>query len=95
MVSDIVLEKELPEAVKNNISAYTSCISGAILKEDYINTIKGAGFIDIEILDEADFPIDYITGGDTAKIVKGAPEYSAAGKLQEVVLSIKVSAIKP
>ena len=32
MVSDIVLTKELPEAIKNSITAYVGCVSGAMLK---------------------------------------------------------------
>ncbi|GAH03871.1 unnamed protein product, partial [marine sediment metagenome] len=44
MVSDIVLTKELPDFIKNNVSAYVGCISGAIVKYDYLNAIKKAGF---------------------------------------------------
>jgi len=95
MVSDIVLENELPEPVRNDISAYASCISGAILKDDYIVAIKEAGFSDINILDEVDFPIQYITSDDTVKIVKNSSGHNAADCLKETVLSIKVSAIKP
>ncbi len=61
MISDIVLLKKLPEFVINSIEAYIGCVSGAILKEDYINSMKNAGFEDIRILDQTSFPIDVLT----------------------------------
>ena len=69
MVSDIVLNKQLPESIKNNISAYVSCISGAILKKDYLETVRKAGFTNIQIMDEAAYQVNYISN-DSAAIVK-------------------------
>jgi len=89
MVSDIVLEKELPDTIKDDISAYVSCISGAILKDDYLNTIAGAGFDDIKVLEEASFPISYIVSDDTVK------SSDMLDGLKDTVISIKVSANKP
>jgi hypothetical protein len=36
MVSNIVLLKELPKAIQENVEVYAGCISGAELKEKYI-----------------------------------------------------------
>lgn len=58
MVSDIVLTRPLPEYIKNDDNAYIGCISGAILKEDYLSSIKRAGFADIKIMDEVRYPFD-------------------------------------
>lgn len=60
MISDIVLLTELPDYVKNSIDAYVGCVSGALLKEDYINGMKNAGFEDVKILSETSFPIDVL-----------------------------------
>jgi ubiquinone/menaquinone biosynthesis C-methylase UbiE len=60
MVSDIVLLKELPQAMKDNVEAYAGCISGAELKEHYIELIQKAGFKDVKILQEKVYPIEYI-----------------------------------
>lgn len=54
MVSDIVLTKELPENIKNSMDAYVGCVSGAILKDEYLNKIKAAGFENVEIKDSAE-----------------------------------------
>lgn len=49
MVSDVVLAKALPENLKNDKDLLIGCVSGAILKEDYLNLLKQAGFTDITI----------------------------------------------
>ncbi|MFW9941211.1 MAG: arsenite methyltransferase [Candidatus Thorarchaeota archaeon] len=51
MVSDIVLTEELPEDIKNSMDSYVGCVSGAILKDEYINKIESAGFREVEIKD--------------------------------------------
>ena len=52
MVSDIVLLKELPKAVKNDMTAWAGCVAGASKKEEYLATIAAAGFKDVEIVSE-------------------------------------------
>jgi len=49
MISDIVLTKPLPEELKNNKDLLIGCVSGAILKEDYLNLLTKAGFMAITI----------------------------------------------
>ena len=55
LISDIVLEKELPPEVAADIEAYVGCIAGAILKDDYLQMMRDAGFESIEILSAANF----------------------------------------
>ena len=50
-VSDIVLLKELSEIDKNDTDLISSCVSGAILKKDYLKLMKKAGF-EVKILFE-------------------------------------------
>ena len=49
MVSDVVLIKSLPEDLKSDKDLLIGCVSGAILKEDYLNMLKKVGFDNIEI----------------------------------------------
>lgn len=49
MVSDVVLIKPLPEDLKKDKDLLIGCVSGAILKEDYLNLLKQTGFTDITI----------------------------------------------
>lgn len=52
MVSDVVLAKPLPEKVRNDKELLVGCVSGAILKKDYLDLLNKAGFSDITILKE-------------------------------------------
>ena len=50
-VSDIVLLKELPKEKKGDKKLLCGCVAGALLKADYLNKLKKAGF-DVKILGE-------------------------------------------
>jgi len=52
VVSDIVLLRPLPPAVRDSMEAYVGCVSGAAMKDEYLATIRVAGFRDIRILKE-------------------------------------------
>ncbi len=43
-LSDIVLLKELSEKQRNDKNLLSSCVAGALLKENYLDAIKKAGF---------------------------------------------------
>jgi arsenite methyltransferase len=48
-VSDIVLLKPLPEALRQSVSAYVGCVSGASLLTEYLGTALSAGLRDLSI----------------------------------------------
>lgn len=52
VVSDIVLNRELPAAVLENASLYAACISGALQREAYLDAIRAAGFGEVRILND-------------------------------------------
>ena len=52
-VSDIALKKELPREIANDISAYTGCVAGAILIDDYKRGLLEAGFSQVQVVDSA------------------------------------------
>ncbi len=95
MISDMVLLKELPNFIKNSIEAYIGCISGAAMKDEYIETIKAAGFQEVNIIGETSFPI--VANDPAAKTIIENLKISTE-KIQEIdnsVLSIKIYGIKP
>jgi arsenite methyltransferase len=51
-ISDVVLVGDLPENLKNAAEMYAGCVSGAIQKEEYLNLIKEAGFVNITLQKE-------------------------------------------
>ncbi len=97
MISDIVLLKKLPSFIMNSIEAYIGCVSGAMLKDDYLEVIKAAGFREVKIVDETSFPIDAITNDPTAKAIINQLKLPEK-KLKDIansVVSIKVQGRKP
>jgi SAM-dependent methyltransferase len=55
MVSDVVLERVLPDAVLQSVEAYIGCVGGATLREPYLQTIRDAGFREVRVEREACF----------------------------------------
>lgn len=95
MVSDIVLLKKLPECIRDSIEAYVGCISGATMKDGYLDAIKSAE--DVSVVDESIFPLDCVAsdpnGGRILEVLK-----ASEGQLRAVegsVSSIKVKGVKP
>jgi len=97
MVSDMVLLKELPDFIKNSIEAYIGCLSGAIMKDEYTEAIKAAGFQEVRIMDETSFPIECMANDPTAKALIENLKIPLE-KVEEVassVISIKLYGVKP
>ncbi len=69
MVSDIVLTKELPDAIRNSVQAYIGCVSGAILEEEYLGAIEAAGFQDVRVADETGIATDSLENDPTASSI--------------------------
>ena len=57
-ISDIVLEKELPDFVKNSLAGHIACVSGAEKLADYLNYVKNAGFKNVTIASKSKFPLE-------------------------------------
>jgi ubiquinone/menaquinone biosynthesis C-methylase UbiE len=55
VVSDIVLDGELPAAVRDNVMAYVGCVAGAERRASYFQMLADAGLGEVEILKDDDF----------------------------------------
>jgi len=95
MVSDIVLNEELPKEILNSIDAYIGCVSGAIPREDYISMVKETGFKEVEIVDETYFPVDEVLESPAGKLIikEAGVDPKKIDKLS--VTSIKLQGFKP
>ena len=98
IVSDLVLLKKLPDSIKSSIESYVGCLTGAILKEDYIAAIERAGFDEVKIMqDKKSFSMDCMANDPTAKAImesfKVSPEIFK--EMAGSVMSIKVYGVKP
>jgi SAM-dependent methyltransferase len=110
MVSDLVLSKELPQAIKRGVSA-ASCIAGAILKDRYIEKIAEAGFENVRILQEKQYCPEGSVGNPGVEVLTFNPKTNVTEtkkvseldedarrrvkRMWEAVLDIDVSATKP
>ena len=48
-VSDIVVDGELPEAIRRDMLAYVGCLAGALEKTEYERKLASAGFVEVGI----------------------------------------------
>ena len=95
VVSDILLDGELPDALAMDVLAWTGCVSGAERREVYFARLEAAGLGEVEILRDVDY---------AASLVHAAPEEAEAllGRLgltvediRGVVRSVTYRARKP
>ncbi|NIM20242.1 MAG: arsenite methyltransferase [Candidatus Latescibacteria bacterium] len=96
MISDLVLSKEIPDSVRNNERAYVGCIAGALLKDSYISLIEEAGFGQIEIMNEKNFPLNWFTNDQTVQTMIGDETITLddVKATNAAVLSVSIAARK-
>ncbi len=61
-VSDVVIQGEMTEELKKSAELYAGCVSGALDQNEYLDTIREAGFTNIEIkkTKQIDLPEDLL-----------------------------------
>jgi SAM-dependent methyltransferase len=96
MVSDIVLQEDLPEKLRSSLDLYAGCVAGALLKDRYIQEIRTAGFSSVEITGERS-AAGMISPEDptVAALVKEADlSLEEAQRLAGGVVSLELLAVK-
>ncbi|MBM3417152.1 MAG: arsenite methyltransferase [Bacteroidetes bacterium] len=85
-ISDIVLNGQLPEGLKESAEMYAGCVSGAIQKSEYLNHIQGAGFSNVTLQKEKKIEVpdeillQYISRDELKTLKKsGTGIYSVTG----------------
>ncbi len=98
-ISDIVLEKELPDFIKNSLAGHVACVSGAEEIEVYLQYVRDAGFKDIEIVRKTTFPLELMLTDphiiNIAKSMNFNMNSDEANDIANSIKSISLSAIKP
>lgn len=54
VVNDIVASTPLPAALRDDLQAWSACVSGAITQEEYKSLLRGVGFVGISITHNGD-----------------------------------------
>jgi SAM-dependent methyltransferase len=97
MVSDIVLLKQLPEIIRKNVEAYIGCLSGAEMKDKYLQMIRDAGFQEVKVVEENYFQVENMANDPTAQAIVKTSEIplERIKKVANAVASVRVSGVKP
>ncbi len=97
-VSDIVLEKELPNFIKDSLAGHIACVSGAEKLENYLQYVRDAGFVDIKVESKTEFPLELmLTDPQVMKIAQDMNfnlDSEEAKDIASRVTSISLSAKK-
>lgn len=95
IISDIVLERPLPDCIAASVAAYTGCVAGAALREDYLHTVSSSGLVDVKVVSDKNF-------GELAESMIPDELREQAAKLGidvkavgATVRSLTISALKP
>lgn len=86
-VSDILLMRELPPELKDDMEAWSACFSGALLEQDYLQAIEDAGFESAKVVDRHVYSEEQLRSYTTTTL----PEEG----IESTVASCRVSAFKP
>jgi SAM-dependent methyltransferase len=55
VISDVVLDGELPDIVSTDLLSYVGCVAGALQRVEYFDLLERAGLTDLEIVKDVDF----------------------------------------
>ena len=100
MVSDTVLTQPIPEAIRKSVAGYIGCVSGALMKDEYLSGLRVAGFVKTDIVKEShlkDSTIDFAALiRDLGFPIDKKPEELAgiSAVFKESISSITVTAVK-
>lgn len=100
VVSDIVLNRSLPDFVLKSIEAQVGCVSGGAKRDRYLDALRSAGFCEVRVIGEFSMPIDCMvndpSGWAISLSMKNNPEEAEEMKnLDRSISSIMVRASKP
>lgn len=97
-ISDVVLERDLPDFVKDSLAGHIACVSGAEKLEDYLQYVKNAGFKNVTLVSKSEFPLELmLTDPQVMKIAKDMDfnlDSEEAKDIASRVTSISLSATK-
>jgi SAM-dependent methyltransferase len=94
VISDVVLDGALPEAVSSNVLAYVGCVAGALQRDQYFSLLEDAGLGEVQILKDVDF-IELVGDSLPAELQKLADASGiTAEDVRGLVRSVTYRAVK-
>lgn len=93
-VSDIVLLKDLPEVIRDDLGTWSKCVSGAVKEDEYIGAMKKAGFEKVKVEERVIYSHELLTEYAKGAASMDSPKLEGVD-LSDLVASYKISAVKP
>ncbi len=88
VVSDVILDGELPASVASDVFAYVGCVAGAMQRTRYFEALRQAGLLEVEVLRDVDFLVTLEAAApDEVKTIlerTGAYREQLVGKVRSV-----------
>jgi len=110
-ISDIVVDGDLPQPIRDSLNAWAGCVAGALDESEYLSKISAAGFEDVQVLSRDYSELGEISEWEDVQLLVAGPDgevaegegaqalLSEAGlsphDLAHKVASVKVRARKP
>jgi len=69
VISDIVADRILSDAMRSDLDAWAGCIAGALEQQEYLGKIRGAGFGDLEVASNRQFYVEDSANRDMVKLL--------------------------
>lgn len=97
-ISDVVLESELPDFVKNSLAGHVACVAGAEKLDAYLGYVNAAGFKAVKVESKKTFPLELMLADPMVqKIAKQMDFDLSSDEAKDIaarVSSITLSAVK-
>jgi SAM-dependent methyltransferase len=84
VISDVILDGRLPEALEKDVLAYVGCIAGAAQREVYFGQLQAAGLGEVEILKDVDSLSQWTQEAKTLSERTGIKPEDVVGKVRSV-----------
>ena len=87
-ISDVVVDGDVPDALRRDMGAWAGCISGALTIDDYTQKLGRAGFGDVVIETTRTYQLDEVAGSDSWKSLEDIPESDRAAVVSRFTSSL-------
>ena len=95
VISDIILDGELPASVAESVYAYVGCVSGAMQREQYFGLLRDVGLGEVEVLKDVDYLFALAAAAPGTLETEAAPFGIDPAALKGKVRSVTYRATKP
>ncbi len=97
-ISDVILESELPDFVKNSLAGHVACVAGAEKLDTYLGYVKAAGFKAVKVESKKTFPLELMLADPMVQKIAKQMDFDVSSEeakdIAALVSSITLSAIK-